>query len=103
MNKAEKQQRYNEMTHLIRQWEASGKTQVYYCTENGIKPSRFYYWLKRYRESTSSGGFVPVQVVKGKTPGKTPDTSIVIRYPNGTSIHVPYATPLSMIRTLAGL
>jgi hypothetical protein len=103
MNKAEKDQHYKEMISIIREWESSGTTQVQYFTDHGLKPSLFYYWLKRYRESSSPGGFVPVQVVRGKNTGKTSEAIIMIRYPNGTSIHLPYSTPLSTIRTLAGL
>lgn len=103
MDKVEREKYRQEMTAVIRQWESSGKTQVQYCTEHGLKLSVFYYWLRRYHQGTSPGGFVPVQVVKGKNPGKVPDTSIVIRYPNGTSIHLPYSTPLATIRRLAGL
>lgn len=103
MNKPDRQQRYAEMTDMIRQWETSGKTQVQYLSEHGMKPSLFYYWLKKYRQSLSPGGFVPLQVIKDKKIARAPEAIIAIRYPNGTSIHLPYSTPVSMIKTLAGL
>jgi hypothetical protein len=103
MNKADLQQRHSEMTDMIRQWESSGKKQVQFLSERGLKPALFYYWLKKYRQSLSPAGFIPLQVVKGKKITKTPEAIIAIRYPNGTSIHLPCSTPVSMIRTLAGL
>lgn len=103
MSKEEKDQRYHEMISLVRQWENSGKSQVQFIREYNLKQYQFYYWLKRYRQSSAAEGFIPVKVLKGKARVKIPDAAIVIRYPNGTSIHLPYSTPLSTIRTLAGL
>jgi hypothetical protein len=47
--------------HISRH-KASGKTQVAYCEEHGIKKATFAYWLKRQKEarSTDSGGFVRI-------------------------------------------
>jgi hypothetical protein len=47
--------------HIARH-RASGKTQVAYCEEHGIKKATFAYWLKRQRDARNAGpeGFVRI-------------------------------------------
>jgi len=41
--------RLNQWTELIRECSSSGKTIKSWCTENSIRDSAYYYWLKKVR------------------------------------------------------
>jgi len=54
-----------EMFALIKRWKESGKTQKQFSRENGIKYSKFLYWMKKYRQSSLSqnNDFLPLEVI----------------------------------------
>jgi len=103
MDKAAKENQRETMRSMIEQWHASGKSQIQFYTDNQIKPSQFYYWLKRYRQMITPGVFLPVQVIRSKQSQKSLDTPIEIHYPNGTRVHLPSTVSLATIRTLIGM
>lgn len=86
----------NDMIKIVEQWANSDKSQKDFLKENNITIHKFYYWLKKYRELSSPGGFVPLRLTKNRNS----ITQIEIEYPNGTKIHLPSTTNLSVIRQL---
>jgi hypothetical protein len=89
-----------EMYKLMEQWENSGKNQKDFLRENNIGIHKFYYWLKKYRDQKTPGGFAPLKVTKGKQRSIQIGYGIEIHYSNGTVIHLPSTTTLSVIRQL---
>ena len=83
-----------EMFTLIRQWESSDLTKKAFSHQHQIPVSVFHYWYRKYRESHSPGGFVPIEVNGFSDPG----TAIEIRYPNGIALRLPVGTPLPVVR-----
>ena len=45
------QYRFNQWTEIVRQCRSSGQTVAVWCAENNIKPSSYYYWLRRIRKA----------------------------------------------------
>ena len=43
--------RFNQWTEIIRQCRSSGQTVAVWCAENNIKPTSYYYWLRRIRKA----------------------------------------------------
>ena len=82
-----------EMFAMVEAWQESGLTQKSYAVQAGIKYSKFHYWLKQYRESTSQdAAFVELQTGYAHP--------IVIRYPDGVEISLPVQIPLPFIKAL---
>ena len=48
------QQRRNFWTNHLRDWEASGLSQVGYCREQGLSIKGFVYWKKRLNPTEGS-------------------------------------------------
>jgi len=103
MDKASRENQRESMRSMIERWQASGKSQIQFYTDNQIKPTQFYYWLKRHRQMITPGVFLPVQVIRNKQSRKPIDTPIEIHYPNGTRVHLPATASLATIRTLIGM
>ena len=56
-----------EMFALIQEWEGSQLSQKAFCSQRGLKPHIFWYWLRRYREKgqplkVQTQGFVRVEL-----------------------------------------
>ncbi|WP_084567915.1 IS66 family insertion sequence element accessory protein TnpA [Brevibacillus panacihumi] len=45
------QYRFNQWTEIVRKCRSSGQTVAVWCAENNIKPSSYYYWLRRIRKA----------------------------------------------------
>lgn len=45
------QYRFNQWTEIVRQCRSSGQTVAEWCAENNIKPTSYYYWLRRIRQA----------------------------------------------------
>ena len=45
------QYRFNQWTEIVRQCRSSGQTVAVWCAENNIKPTSYYYWLRRIRKA----------------------------------------------------
>jgi hypothetical protein len=101
MSTIEKSTRRDEMIALIELQKQSNQTNKYFCEQQGIAQSCFYYWQKKYRqEQTGSSGFVPV-LVKRSSSGLS--QSIEINYPSGVSITVPAGANITLIKSLVSL
>lgn len=49
VQEATQKYRMNEWIKIIRECHSSGQTVKSWCLENGIKTSRYYYWLRKIR------------------------------------------------------
>ena len=47
-----------KMFTLVEDFRASGLTGKAFCQTHGIVTSTLYYWVKKFNESASPGGFV---------------------------------------------
>lgn len=76
-----------EMFPLIQRWERSGLRQKEFCIQQGIKPSVFWYWLRRYREegqpaAEGAPGFVSIEM-----DAPAIESALVeVIYPDGTRL-----------------
>ena len=70
-----------KMLSMIADWQQSGKTKRQYYQEKGISEARFYYWLARSKEKSSSNGSFKVI---DKSVRKS---DIEVIYPNGVRIN----------------
>lgn len=101
MSTIEKSTRRDEMFALIELQKQSNQTNKYFCEQQGIAQSCFYYWQKKYRqEQTGSSGFVPV-LVKRSTSGLS--QTIEVQYPSGVTIKVPVGSSVTLLKTLIDL
>lgn len=96
MIKEQRQYRHKEMFALYNLWQESGLTQHKFCQEQGIKPSVFNYWIKKFRDPhEASPGFVQMELAPGNAMG------IEVLYPNGIVVRLP-GTDVGLIRQLVG-
>lgn len=71
---------------LIGEWEVSGLNKKAFCLNHGIAPSKFFYWIKKWKSNKSQtpDGFLDI------TPGKTDSfhAQYRLKYPNGVQLEV---------------
>lgn len=89
------------MFPLIQKWERSGLRQKEFCNQHGIKPSVFWYWLRRYREEGQSApedvrGFVSIEM---DAPAIESALAEVI-YPDGTRLAFKERVSLAFLQGL---
>ncbi len=103
MKKQEQARHQEKMLRLVKQWQTSGETKSVFCETHHINKHLFYYWCSKYeKQKASQPGFSPLQIHK-ECKSKNTGERIEIRYVNGTSIHLPLAIPVSIIRNLVAL
>lgn len=100
MTKIERSASQAEMFSLISRWQESGVSQIDFCQQHDLAPHRFYYWLKKYKQSGSTSyrsSFLQVEVETSEF-----DTSdgIRIQYPNGVIVTVGESVHISRLRAL---
>jgi transposase-like protein len=89
-------ERREKMLQLVEQWQQSGQSQKAFAKAHDIKLFTFRYWVQKHREkSATAGAFVQL--------GTQQTTGISIRYPNGTELQLPAATPLPVLKVLLSL
>lgn len=85
MNRQDKEQMYS----LYEQWQASGKSKAAFATAQGIPPSTFYYWAKKFEQETSlsSIGFecLTIDASPNKNSG---GLMAAIDYPSGVRLEL---------------
>lgn len=81
--------------HISRH-KASGKTQVAYCEEHGIKKATFAYWLKRQKDARSAdpGGFVRISAPR--------ENALEICFANGVVVRFNALVDPRYIKELIG-
>lgn len=82
--------------HIAR-FKASGKTQVAYCEEYGIKKATFAYWLKRQRDAVSAE---PGRFVRIAPPGR--ENALEISYANGVVVRFNTLVDPKYVKELIG-
>jgi hypothetical protein len=80
---------------IYTRYRSSGLTVNGFCSNEGIHPSKFYYWQKRIRASSShplvGNGFLPLAI---DTPAKSSsgfcgtENQLEITYPEGTTLRL---------------
>jgi transposase-like protein len=90
--------REQKMFGIIEQYLASGMTQKAFCQENGVAPSTFVLWLKKYRQTQNppvkshlpaireNASFIPLTAKPPET-GALP-SRYVIEFPNGVIVRL---------------
>jgi len=76
-----------EMYPLVEEYLSSKETVTNFCKSHNLKSYVLNYWLQKYnkKESTATSIFQPVEI---KHPSDS--QSILIRYPNGTELIIPF-------------
>jgi len=77
----------SEMYPLVEQYLSSNETVKNFCAANKIKSYVLNYWLKKYNKdkSATSALFQPIEIDQTNI-----FQNIVIRYPNGTELMIPF-------------
>jgi transposase-like protein len=88
-----------EWFSLIERCEASGIPVREFCLQEGIHPSNYYYWIKRYR--TKDPEFVPLRIT-GKSLSDTPHRYELV-YPNGVILRLGEQSGLGELSQLLRL
>jgi len=73
-----------EMREHYEAWQASGLGKKVYAKREGLSPSTFYYWIKKFDEAVlaePAKGFQSIQIDKPMT-----SAIAIVRYPSGVSI-----------------
>ena len=86
------------MMEVVREWEQSGKSQKVFCQIKNIPHSKFYYWLRKFRNNQTSDSqtdFIAVRIRQNKSVG-----DLDIQYPNGVIIKLHPPVDLVMVKTL---
>ena len=101
MTKQERENWQKEMFTLIEQREKSGTNQKEFCTQHDLRSHVFYYWLSKYKRtsSTTGSGFVPVEISPDQTKSKE-QGEIHILYPNGVMVTLDESVNISRLRAL---
>jgi hypothetical protein len=89
----QKQLTLDKMRPIIEKWEASGLTKQEFCKQQGIAPSVFYYWYKKYKTQDNPTGFVPIKI---KTTTKA--DQLEIHYTNGVKLKLSSDVSPSLLR-----
>ena len=80
-------QKQDDMFRMIKAWQECGTTQKSFYQERGLKPSVFYYWLRKYRESgTNDDRFIPLDL--SPVQEKHNSFACVLEYPDGTVLRL---------------
>ena len=108
-------QKESRFFDLIRLQRDSGLSVREFCSNEGIAPSTFYYWLKKLRRQDvgRQNNFIPLLVKspeEGLSRGSTypeistsQDTLIELVYPNGTLLRLKNDLNLADLRSLIHL
>ena len=88
------------MHGLYQSWKDSGKSMAGFAIENGLVPTTFYYWAKKFRkkhaEEPPAGGFNLLKI----SPSGGQGASVRISYPSGITVEL-FGTPdRDLIRSL---
>lgn len=99
--------------------QESGLNVRAFCSNEGIAPATFYYWLKKLQNNKQSKGFIPLVVkpsvpthqryAKGNSQSSPVDHTqedavfLELVYPNGTLLRVKRDLDLSHLRALIHL
>lgn len=92
------QKKSQDMMSIIHEWEQSGQSQKIFCQTRNIPHSKFYYWLRKFRDQPTTDNqtdFIAVRIRQNKSAG-----DMDIQYPNGVTIKLHSPVDLVMVKTL---
>ena len=102
-----------EFKTIHQDWKQSGLSVREYCTNIGMKDSKFYYWKQKLHagsDSLSCGSFVPVNIQSGirgrQETGtcKSGNSALCeVVYPNGVTVRVTSGMTLDQLRQMVTL
>ncbi len=109
----------SKFIELQKMQQESGLTVREFCSNEGIAPATFYYWLKKLQKEKQTKGFIPLVVKPSPAAhqryAKSNSQSILadntqeemifleLVYPNGTLLRVKKDLDLSHLRALIHL
>src|SRR3990167_3956773 len=74
---------------IIKQWKASGLSQVAYCKENNINYNQFVYQNARLSSrAKASSKLLPVKITHSDQV-VTAQNNFILQYPSGLKLHIP--------------
>jgi transposase-like protein len=84
---------------LIEQYQASGITVKEFCKTQGVHPSNYYYWMKRFGKKEPD--FAPLKIsTKGQVAGSA---FYELVYPNGLTLRLGQRVGLGELSQLLRL
>lgn len=103
---------------LLSRQQESGLSVRDFCSNEGIHPSTFYYWLKKHREKSRPKEFIPLTIqnsfavqrsgngamVSSKaTPADHNGTLLEFVFPNGTRVLLKQQPDMALLKVMAHL
>jgi len=103
---------------LLSRQQESGLSVRDFCSNEGLHPSTFYYWLKKHREKHRAKEFIPLAIQNAfavHRPGKVcitanPGTSsgdhgtlLEFVFPNGTRVLLKQQPDIAFLKVIAHL
>ncbi len=91
---------------IYSRFQASGLTINAFCSNEGIHPSKFYYWLRRIRTSSHplvNNGFLPLAIEASPSAASSyagVENQLEITYPEGTTLRFRGSITVDDILTL---
>jgi len=76
------------MLSLVEQWRQSGKSQLEFSSENGLRLYNFCYGVKMFRESQSAQQVFASLTVNGEATNHVTQTRIEIELGNGFVVRI---------------
>ena len=99
------------MYPLIRAWEMSGQSQETFSKSQGLSPSVFGYWLRKYRaDGLASAGFLAVGVEQEEGSSGLESNSAIdcgevfarLRFADGRELIICQAVSSAYLRSILG-
>lgn len=80
---------HEQMLSLYSDWQASGKSKTDFAVSQGIRPTTFYYWTRKFEkeESGSASGFHRIST-EDLSCGKEGELMAAIQYPSGIRLEL---------------
>ncbi len=76
----------NTWKQHLEAWKHSGRSQVDYCREKGLKPHQLTYWKKRFQKSEASAKWIPLNPFDSPQVGTA---AVAVVLPDGIRLEVP--------------
>ncbi|MEQ9303625.1 MAG: helix-turn-helix domain-containing protein [Marinoscillum sp.] len=79
----------DQMHSLCEQWQASGESKTVFALRHGIRPTTFYYWVKKFEQGSSlpTSGFQQVSMAE-PTVHNQGELLAAIQYPSGIRLEL---------------
>jgi transposase-like protein len=103
---------------LLSRQQESGLNVRDFCSNEGIHPSTFYYWLKKHREKNSPKAFIPLAIqntfavqrpekictmMGSKASPADQGTLLEFVFPNGTRVLLKQQPDMALLKVMAHL